>query len=359
MFWLILYSIALAQGVFLTVALLLRPTANWRAARYLALLVTVFTLIILVALIRDTASPSQVVLAKSIGINGELLVAPLILLFIRALLSPDARQMPRALLHFIPLGIGLIFWLVFNFAQYLEWTSLSVRATRWAIAGFVAIKSVFIGTYLIYSYRTLLAGLEKISGFSFARKIFSMRWLGSWLLLMGVAALFIYVVFWMEFFGLDVPVDSDRIGIIVQTTVIFLISWMVMIRPWVLAAQPKNLTQAHLSDEVDYLQRHLRSCRPYLNPDLSMSELAASIDMTENRLSYLINTGLNTNYYQLVTQYRLAHFESLAGDPGNRRRSVTDLAFESGFNSKASFYRLFREAHNMTPGDYIKSVQVA
>ena len=40
----------------------------------------------------------------------------------------------------------------------------------------------------------------------------------------------------------------------------------------------------------------------------------------------------------------------------NRHRSVLELAYEAGFNSKASFYRVFREAHGTTPTAFRKAV---
>ena len=70
----------------------------------------------------------------------------------------------------------------------------------------------------------------------------------------------------------------------------------------------------------------------------------------------MINEGLGTTFYDLVSRYRLAHFERLAGDEALRDRTVLDLAFESGFNSKASFYRVFRRVHDTTPSAYRKGL---
>ena len=39
-----------------------------------------------------------------------------------------------------------------------------------------------------------------------------------------------------------------------------------------------------------------------------------------------------------------------------RMKQRVDLAFESGFNSKASFYRVFRQAHDTTPSAYRKNL---
>ena len=96
-----------------------------------------------------------------------------------------------------------------------------------------------------------------------------------------------------------------------------------------------------------------------LESELGLADLAAALGSTENRLSSVINEGLDTSFYGLLNHYRLAEFERLARDPASRDRSVLDLAFDAGFNSKASFYRAFREAHSTTPSAYRNDLQTS
>ena len=65
---------------------------------------------------------------------------------------------------------------------------------------------------------------------------------------------------------------------------------------------------------------------------------------------------MQTSFYDLVARYRLNEFERLARDAGNRGRSVLELAYDAGFNSKASFYRLFRRVHGTTPTAFLKEI---
>ena len=51
-----------------------------------------------------------------------------------------------------------------------------------------------------------------------------------------------------------------------------------------------------------------------------------------------------------------AEFERLARNAENRDRSVLELAYDAGFNSKASFYRLFRRTHGTTPTAFLNEV---
>ena len=90
--------------------------------------------------------------------------------------------------------------------------------------------------------------------------------------------------------------------------------------------------------------------------ELSLHDLAHSLDSSPQRLSKVINDGLGVGFYALLNNYRLAEFERLVEDPSNRRRAVIELASEAGFSSKATFYRIFREAHGVTPTEYRRAI---
>ncbi|MFK7972752.1 MAG: helix-turn-helix domain-containing protein [Bacteroidia bacterium] len=96
--------------------------------------------------------------------------------------------------------------------------------------------------------------------------------------------------------------------------------------------------------------------KPYLNAKLSLSSLAAMVDMSENDLSQLLNKHHRKNYYEFVNEYRVMHIEGLFEQGMHDQYTIISLAEQSGFNSKATFYKAFREKHGMTPSQYIKGV---
>lgn len=357
MFWTVLYAICLTQGLFLITALLMQSSPNRQAQYYLIMLVGFFSLVALFQLVWNDLPPLAAVLLGSVLINGELLTGPLILLFIQSVLTPDIRLLPRAWPHFIPLLAGLVFWLALNLGAWLDLFALTAGTRRWMIGLFVVFKGAYLLAYLGHAHHRLKTGLAQ-RRFSLGRQLVHMHWLPGWLLGMMLMVAAIYVVFWLEYLGFAVPVNSDRAGIVVQTVFIYLVSLMVLVRPWILTATPKPDTRGEYAAEASRVLRYLEQHQPYLDPELQLGELAAALDMPDNRLSRIINEGLQTNYYQLLNQYRLAHFEALAKSDNNRHKSVLELAYASGFNSKASFYRLFRKTHRATPKAYLKSLHV-
>ena len=93
--------------------------------------------------------------------------------------------------------------------------------------------------------------------------------------------------------------------------------------------------------------------KPYLNPELSLSELANSLNISRNQLSGIINQLHKINFYEFINQYRIKEVKQLMEDPSNKHLKLISLAYDAGFNSKSSFNRIFKQITNMTPSKFI------
>ncbi|PTT00228.1 AraC family transcriptional regulator [Pedobacter sp. HMWF019] len=93
----------------------------------------------------------------------------------------------------------------------------------------------------------------------------------------------------------------------------------------------------------------------FLNPQLSLKELSIAIGFPLNQVSGAINYGSNHNFRDLVNKYRIEEVKKRLADPENKRYSLTGIAFDCGFNSEASFYRIFRQQTGCSPKNYFSS----
>jgi AraC-like DNA-binding protein len=89
----------------------------------------------------------------------------------------------------------------------------------------------------------------------------------------------------------------------------------------------------------------------YRKNDLSLAELAKRLDVSIHQASELLNVHLNSNFYDYLNRYRVIYACQLLRD-ANCQWRVLDIAFESGFSNKNSFYRYFRDTYDMTPVEY-------
>ena len=92
----------------------------------------------------------------------------------------------------------------------------------------------------------------------------------------------------------------------------------------------------------------------YKNPDLTIKTLASRLIISSRTLSQIINDKLHTNFYEFVNEYRIKEAQKLLIDPKTRDKSVLDISYEVGYNSKSAFNRAFKHFTRMTPSEYRK-----
>ena len=107
---------------------------------------------------------------------------------------------------------------------------------------------------------------------------------------------------------------------------------------------------------VEKLEIIMHKEKPYTNPNLKIADLAVSIGTSSHTLSYLFNQYLNRNYYDYINDYRIAEFKRLVEKDEYAKYTLSALAELCGFSSRASFFRYFKKATNITPNEYIRSI---
>lgn len=100
---------------------------------------------------------------------------------------------------------------------------------------------------------------------------------------------------------------------------------------------------------LDYMD----SEKPYLDPDITLPELAKKVAIPVRSLSEIINNDLNKNFYDFINSYRIRESERLLKE-STRFKTVLEVLYEVGFNSKTAFHNAFKKNTGMTPTQYKK-----
>lgn len=120
--------------------------------------------------------------------------------------------------------------------------------------------------------------------------------------------------------------------------------------------EPKTSEVNEKSKELaDKLKRYMETNKPYLREELSLPELASMLSLSTNQLSHLINETLHSSFYMFVNGYRIKEVKQKLKDPAFDHYSILGIAFDSGFNSKSTFNKFFKEETGLTPSQYRKS----
>jgi ligand-binding sensor domain-containing protein/AraC-like DNA-binding protein len=92
----------------------------------------------------------------------------------------------------------------------------------------------------------------------------------------------------------------------------------------------------------------------YKDPNLSIKSLASRLLISARNLSNLINDRLNTNFYDLISEYRIKEAQRLLKKPKTRDKSIIDIAYEVGYHYKSAFNRAFKSFTGITPSEFRK-----
>jgi len=91
--------------------------------------------------------------------------------------------------------------------------------------------------------------------------------------------------------------------------------------------------------------------QPWLEPELTLTELAHRLRTHPALLSKVINAGCGQNFNDFVNSYRVAEARRKLADPRFAHYSLVGVALESGFNSKSTFNRVFRKLAGQAPSE--------
>ncbi len=103
------------------------------------------------------------------------------------------------------------------------------------------------------------------------------------------------------------------------------------------------------------IKRHMDTEMPFLDPHLTIAELAQQLDLNPRVLSELINKGLGTDFHNFINSYRVEQAKKMLRD-GNKKMSIKEILYAVGFSSKSSFNSSFKKVTGVTPSEYRASV---
>jgi len=318
---------------------------------------------------------------------------PLLYLSLKYLISSHKRFVTKDLLHFVPFALSILLHSGFFFKSADEKVVLNQSTDGYYFVIDILFQE-FIGLQgVVYSILSLiLLRKYKNSVINFQSNIYSrvlnaykvgiIISLSSWSI--GIVAVH------LEMFGINPGVDLFVFVYLAFVIIIYLISILMIRSPEIfklseaeLNARNNNFTETEVESEnrtnSDYSKKPdavdqseqdfflvdineklsviMEKQKPYLNPDLSLQDLAKILDISRHNLSAVINNYRKMNFYEFVNSYRVEEVKQLMKNKQNQRDKVMNLAYDAGFNSNASFYRIFKNITGQTPTQFRSSLQ--
>ncbi len=107
-----------------------------------------------------------------------------------------------------------------------------------------------------------------------------------------------------------------------------------------------------LEEYAGTITNFMHSGKPYLDADLTLPQLATMVEIPAHHLSRVINEQFGINFFDFINQYRIEEVKLKIDNPRFNNLSLLGIAFESGFNSKSAFNRVFKKMTGITPSQY-------
>lgn len=102
------------------------------------------------------------------------------------------------------------------------------------------------------------------------------------------------------------------------------------------------------------IDKYIRTNRAYTDPQLTISDLSKLLNTSERSLSRIINSGSGLHFNGYINQYRVERAKQLLQDDAFDHYTMEGIANEAGFNSKATFYKAFKQYSDLSPANFRK-----
>jgi AraC-like DNA-binding protein len=300
------------------------------------------------------------------------LYGPLFWWYLRALEEKEPEGKTTVMVwHFLPVLLAILVYAPLiikdNFTLMLEIVNLKLVHFFAVSAGIGALYSLF---YWLKCSRLIrqLAEVDPAKN-NFLRTIFLLQGvvLGLWLTTYAVVAL----GWWMSFDGSLVTAKMIDLAWLVLAISIFTMGYFMILQPQVFRHPVETVSLAFARSaqrlarsvkpaatlnaaEVASLEALVIQEKPYLNPGLSLADLAELAQVPAHHLSKLINEGFQKNFFDFINAYRVEAFKARIEQGDHLQHTILSLALDVGFNSKTAFNRAFKKHTGITPREYLR-----
>lgn len=282
-----------------------------------------------------------------------ILLAPFFYLFLSEYLGFFKKKIVLriGILFFISLTIIKLYFLHLNLGvDYATLVKKLLVFNQIAEAiGFLMTISIFIYSYKMYKKKENTIHKYKIDNLK-------------WLAIFFKISLLILLL-WVATLGVIILTDRDTY-ILLRISVSFLIYWIVYMATYkqslfterqALRAYktPKEEVVINPITEDDTLlfnsiTDEIKTSEVFTNPNLTIGSLSDELKMDKNTLSQIINQN-TTNFTFYINQFRVEKAKEFLLNPAFSRYAIFAIGLEAGFNSKSTFYAVFKEFTGQTP----------
>ncbi len=365
----LLIIFGIVQGL-VTAILLFSSPKNKRANIFLALTILSFSFLTTKTLLHSLHL-WDTVFFRFFPNGIELALPPLIYFYAYSLIYPKFRIKKQDLIHFVPFFISQTYAFVIYFKALLINDFYEKDAFAFGF-WFREIKQmeeyllmISLVIYLFYGYKEINL-YKKWMNETTSDSIFPDF---SWLITLFRIFMAVGILKLVNHL-FDVFFDYNNISNLLWNFLILIIAILIyylglkgLLLPNYTFSRDEVVTKTNsditfsnikISNTKEKLEKTMNKDKVFLNPKLTIHELSNVLNISERYLSHIINKHFKTTFRNYINSYRVEEVKSKLIDSSFKHMSILGIALESGFNSEASFYRIFKKSTGISPKEFIQ-----
>lgn len=301
--------------------------------------------------------------------------SPLLFLYIISVIYSDFKLRRVHLFHLLPFFIGVLLltpnFYSCNVKEQLEFfqryqTTFEIQFIR----NFGSALSLFYlaaNIYYIRRYRKLI-----LENYTDPKSLLNYRWLVQLIVVIISVSFLTYIKDFFKYASDPVVLSQMRIVMLIGGLIF--ICWMLLkalYAPKIFSGvsteirlvkeesvnDSKNNEEQKTEDRKMLIKSYMEQYEPYTDSGLTIQQLADKIEIPARELSVLINHQLNKHFFDFINEYRIEKAKKLLVNPSSEKMTIQEIMYDVGFNSKNPFNTAFKKYTNMTPTQYLKSVE--
>lgn len=304
---------------------------------------------------------------------------PLFYLYFKALVGSNKKLNWRDLLHFSPFAIAYLLilqFMVMSGESKLEFLESQLNGPRhWSIVIGDFLNNTVGPVYIIVVLYLVNKHQQKIKDVLSNTENVSLQWIKN--LAYGLAIIWIVVLaatFQQYLFPVDFIIPPFVLIYVAVVLFVFSIGYFGFKQTSLFtdfssnkpqendSSMPVKYEKSGLTDEEalqikNTLVSYIEKDKPYLDNNLNLEQVTSQLNISRHWLSQVINDKLNTTFFDLINEYRVEEFKKRIINGDAQKFTVLGIALDCGFNSKASFNRVFKNQTGITPSSYISSLK--
>ena len=365
--------VSIFQGLVLCGLLLNVRNRGSRAPTLLALLLLMLTLLVVSNFLAGMGLYQAHYQLAFLPLHYYLALGPVVYFYVRSTLDPHFGFTRANLLLFIPAALELAYYVCFWVAGEATRSSIAQRLHGPLLADLERYGAMLLLSAALFRSARHWQQARRAEGYPAGVTAATFRWLGFFLLTLTVS-----VGVWVA--------ETVLPGLFVWILGTRLIDVLLPLNVYVIAlkgyvfyrnatdgewetpepgkpAEPQPVVKdqlieaAEVSVYTERLTKIMELEKPHLDPLMSLEKLARLLEINPKALSYVLNNGLNKSFSTFVNEYRVEEVKKKLLDCKHDHLTIVGMACESGFNSEASFYRVFKKITGVSATEFKMQVR--